>query len=314
QMLSKPPRANEMRVPIGRALPNLRLYVLDARLQPQPVGVWGEIYVGGVGVGRGYLGDAQKTAQAFVPDPWDREPGGRLYRTGDMGRYRANGVLEFGGRRDQQVKMRGYRIELGEIEQVISRCSQVRACVVAVSEEQLVAYVVLEAGASSEWEQALSTVQHMLPAYMVPSAVVVLDVLPLTASGKVDRQALPALAAGGQRPGYVEPRTGTEEQLAAIWGEVLVLEQVGINDNFFAIGGHSLQITRVLARVHEVFDVWLSVRSMFKNPTVAGMAASIQDIQTRSSTLRKKLPAPVSRETYRQKRVTFIQDRQQSDK
>jgi len=318
QLFSKPPRAHEMRMPIGRALPNLRLYVLDARLQPQPVGVWGEICVGGVGVGRGYLGDAPHTAQAFVPDLWSREPGGRLYRTGDLGRYRANGVLEFGGRRDQQVKMRGYRIELGEIEQVICACRQVRACVVALSgehpgSEQLVAYVVLAEGASGEWEQALSEVRHLLPEYMVPGAVVVLEELPLTASGKVDRQALAALEAGGRSTGYVRPRTELEEQVAAIWCEVLALEQVGVDDNFFAIGGHSLLITRVLARVHKVFDVWLSVRSMFKNPTIAGLAASIEDVQRRSSTLREKLPTPVSRETYRQKRVVLAQDRQSSD-
>jgi AMP-binding enzyme/phosphopantetheine binding protein len=213
------------------------------------------------------------------------------------------------------VKLRGYRIELGEIEQVISRCSQVRTCAVGVTgeaggSEQLVAYVVLEADTQGDWEQAFQEVKQVLPEYMIPSAVVVVDALPLTVSGKVDRQALAALAVKEQKASYVEPRTEAEKQLVEIWQEVLALKEVGVEDNFFAIGGHSLQITRVLARVHEVFDVWLSVRSMFKNPTIAGMAVSIQDVQVRSSTLRKKLPAPISRETYRQKRVTLIQDRQ----
>ena len=275
QVISRPPRAGETRVPIGRALPNQQLYVLDARLQPQPVGVWGEIYVGGAGVGRGYLGDGQRTAQAFVPDPWGREPGGRLYRTGDQGRYRANGVLEFGGRRDHQVKMRGYRIELGEIEQVICRCAQVRACVVTLhgeqpGAEQLVAYIVPGEEGSGEIEQALSEVRQVLPEYMVPTAVVMLEELPLTASGKVDRRALPAPSDGEQVAGYVGPRTELEERLVEIWREVLALERVGIYDNFFAIGGHSLLITRVLARVREMFEVWLSVRSVFKNQPLLG--------------------------------------------
>ncbi len=322
-MLGKSPRASETRVPIGRALPNLHLYVLDARMQPQPVGVWGEMYVGGVGVGRGYLGDALRTAQAFVPDPWSREPGGRLYRTGDLGRYRANGVLEFGGRRDQQVKIRGYRIELGEIEQVICRCSQVRACVVAVSaeksgSEQLVAYVVLEAGVDSEWEHALSTVRQELPEYMVPSVVVVLEALPLTTSGKVDRHALPALADAGRRIGYMGPRTPTEEQLVAIWREVLALEQVGVDDNFFAIGGHSLQITRVLARMRNLFQVTISLRTMFKNPTVAALAEIIQDeqrkiqgiedMQIMGNELRKQGLIPIARDAYRHKRSEVINE------
>ncbi|MEO7020518.1 MAG: phosphopantetheine-binding protein, partial [Ktedonobacteraceae bacterium] len=224
----------------------------------------------------------------------------------------------FGGRRDQQVKIRGYRIELGEIEQVICRCSQVQACVVALSGEQLVAYVVLEAGADGEWEQALSAVRQELPEYMVPNSVVVLEALPLTDSGKVDRHALPALADAGRRVGYVGPRTPTEEQLVAIWCEVLALEQVGVDDNFFAIGGHSLQITRVLARMRNLFQVTISLRTMFRNPTVAVLAAIIQDeqrktqgiedMQVMDNALRKQVLIPIARDAYRHKRSEIINE------
>ncbi|HEU5376093.1 MAG TPA: AMP-binding protein, partial [Ktedonobacteraceae bacterium] len=309
-VITRAPRAGETRVPIGRALANQQLYVLDARLQPQPVGVWGEIYVGGMGVGRGYLGDGQRTAQVFVPDPWSREPGGRLYRTGDVGRYRANGVLEFGGRRDQQVKMRGYRIELEEIEQVIGRRAGVRECVVTLHDGQLVGYVVLDKEAPEELELLLDDARHLLPEYMVPTSVVILEKMPLTASGKIDRKALPAPQASGLTAGYVGPRNELEEQVIAIWCELLTLEQIGVYDNFFAIGGHSLLIARVLARVRDTFQVVLPIRTMFKHPTIAELAEIIrskqekasEDMQSGGNEPRRQALVPIERAAYRQKR------------
>src|SRR6185369_6072783 len=225
--------AGAERVLMGRPIGNTQVYVLDGHLEPLPVGVAGELYIGGVGVGRGYAGQAELTAERFVPDPFSGEGGARLYRTGDLVRYDEDGELEFLGRVDQQVKLRGYRIELGESEAVVE-----------LSEERLVAYVVSDAQAGELREY----LKAQLPTYMVPSFFVALDELPLLPNGKLNRRALPA-PEGIATEEYVAPRTPAEELLAGLWARVLRVNRVGINDNFFELGGHSLLATQVIARV-----------------------------------------------------------------
>ncbi|HEX2188234.1 MAG TPA: phosphopantetheine-binding protein, partial [Longimicrobiaceae bacterium] len=256
--------------PIGRAIPDLRLYVLDPARRPVPIGVPGELYVGGAGVARGYLNRPELTAQRFVENPFGE---GRLYRTGDRVRWLADGTLEYLGRLDEQVKIRGFRIELGEIEARLAEHPGVREAVVLAREDvpgdrRLVAYVVGEV----EADALRAHVRQGLPEYMVPSAFVVLDRLPLTANGKVDRRALPAPELASAEERYVAPRTPTEEVLAGIWAEVLGIERVGVEESFFDLGGHSLLATRVVSRVRELFSVELPLRALFEGPTVAEMA------------------------------------------
>ncbi|HEU4559961.1 MAG TPA: amino acid adenylation domain-containing protein, partial [Longimicrobium sp.] len=266
------------RPPIGRPVPNTTAYVLDARGEPVPVGVPGELYVGGVGVTRGYLGRPGLTAERFVPDPFSTEGGARLYRTGDRVRWSARGELDFLGRVDEQVKVRGFRIEPGEIEGVLRRAEGVADCAVVArddipGEKRLVAYVVGDVEAGVLREHLL----RELPEYMVPSAFVFLETLPLTPNGKLDRKALPApeYAAGTDR--YVAPRTPVEEVLAEIWAETLRLERVGVEESFFELGGHSLLATRVVSRVRELLAVELPLRALFEGPTVAEVARRVED-------------------------------------
>ncbi|WP_326640386.1 amino acid adenylation domain-containing protein [Streptosporangium sp. NBC_01755] len=257
------------RTPIGRPVRNTQLYVLGDDLQPVPVGVSGELYVGGVGVGRGYLNDSARTAAVFVADPFG---GGRLYRTGDRVVYRPDGQLEFLERRDFQVKIRGHRIELGEIETVIRSADGVRNAVVTADRQRLVAYVVgqVEPGALQAHVAAL------LPDYMVPAVAVILDALPLTSNGKLDRKALPApdFTATAEGRGPRDPR---EEVLCALFAEVLDVDSVGIDDSFFDLGGHSLLAVRLISRVRGALGVELSVRDVFDAPTVAGLAGRMGD-------------------------------------
>ncbi|HYH79110.1 MAG TPA: amino acid adenylation domain-containing protein, partial [Longimicrobium sp.] len=268
------------RVPaIGRALENVRVYVLDAAGRPAPIGVPGELYVGGVGVARGYLGRPGLTAERFVPDPFGAAEG-RLYRTGDRVRWSAGGELEFLGRVDAQVKVRGFRIEPGEIEGALHRSEGVADCVVVAREDvpgekRLVAYVVGDVEAGALREHLL----RALPEYMVPSAFVFLETLPLTPNGKPDRKALPAPEYAADADRYVAPRTPVEEVLAGIWAEVLRLERVGVEESFFELGGHSLLATRVVSRVRELFDVELPLRALFEGPTVAELAVCVEEMR-----------------------------------
>jgi amino acid adenylation domain-containing protein len=260
---------------IGRPIAGARIQVLDARLRPVPVGVPGELCVGGAGVARGYAGRPSLTAETFVPDPFGAEPGARMYRTGDRVRWRPDGRIEFLGRMDQQVKVRGYRIELGEIEAALLARGGVREAVVVLhqapsGDRRLVGYVVGEDADAAGLRDALKA---ELPDYMVPAALVRLDALPLTPNGKLDRRALPAPEL--EADGYVAPRTPAEEVLAAIWAEVLGAPRVGVHDGFFDLGGHSLLATRVVSRVREAFRVELPLRALFEAPTVAELAARI---------------------------------------
>ncbi|MFI6495514.1 amino acid adenylation domain-containing protein, partial [Streptomyces sp. NPDC050564] len=257
-------------VPIGRPLPNVHMRVLDAELRPVPVGVVGELYVGGLGVARGYTGDSPRSAERFLPDPHG-EPGTRIYRTGDLARWRADGAVEFLGRIDDQVKVRGYRIELGEIRAALIAHPKVSDAAVTVTDDQrLVAYVV---GGADDLRDALGSV---LPEYMIPSTYIELDSIPLTANGKLDRRALPDPEAGAADT-YIAPRSEVEESIAAIWGQVLGLDKVGVEDNFFDLGGHSILAVRLISRLQTEYDLDLPVRVAFERPTVAQLAVEIED-------------------------------------
>jgi amino acid adenylation domain-containing protein/non-ribosomal peptide synthase protein (TIGR01720 family) len=264
---------------IGQPIPDLQLYILGPSLELLPVGIAGEIYVGGAGVSRGYLGRRELTAQRFIPDPFSDKPGSRLYRTGDLARQLPKGDIEYLGRIDHQVKIRGYRIELGEIEAALAEVPGVETAVVLAREDRpgekrLVAYVVPNGSASASTLR--ETLKTKLPGYMVPSAFVSLGALPLTPNGKIDRKALPAPDAPELDERYVAPRTPVEELLAGIWCEVLNLERVGIRHDFFDLGGHSLLATRVVSRIRSLFGVELPLRSMFERPTIERLATEIE--------------------------------------
>ena len=276
-------------VPIGRPIANSEIYILDAHLQPVPVGVTGELYIGGVGVGRGYHHHPELTAEKFVPHPWSQERGACLYRTGDLGRYLPDGIIEYLGRMDQQVKVRGYRIELGEIEAVLGQHPAIQevvvlACEDVPGEKHLVAYPVMLQGQTFTIGDLRTYLQDRLPAYMIPSAFVTLDALPLTPNGKVDRRALPKpdVVRLEREGAFVSARTSAEEVVAEIWAEVLPVEHVGIYDNFFELGGHSLLATRLIGRVRAVLQVEVPLRAVFETPTVAGLARQIEQIWRRS--------------------------------
>ncbi len=265
---------------LGRPIANTDFYVVDRSFKPVPVGVAGELLIGGEGISRGYLNRPELTAEKFVPHPFG-PPGSRIYRTGDLVRYRPSGELEFLGRIDHQVKVRGFRIELGEIEAVLSRHPEVRQAVVVVRDERLVAYLVGNFVAEAVPGDLREHLRKSLPDYMIPSAFVVLEALPLTPSGKVDRKALPApeVGAGVTEAEHVAPRGPVEELLAGIWEEVLRVERVGARDDFFALGGHSLLATQVVSRVRASLGVELPLQRLFEAPTVAGLARAVEEVR-----------------------------------
>lgn len=266
-------------MPLGRPIDNAQIYILDQELHPVPVGVTGDIYIGGAGLGRGYIGNPDLTAERFLPAPHNGRNGGRIYKTGDRGRYRSGGVIEYLGREDFQVKIRGFRIELGEIESRLAECAGVRQAVAVVHEDsqgekRLSAYVVFdEPGRKTAIDQLEQELKSKLPDYMLP-AIVELDRMPLTLNGKIDRRALPEPGRGNGQV-YVAPRTAIEESLAQIWSFVLKVERVGIRDNFFALGGHSLMAMQLMARVQEVFQIDIPLRRLFEHWTVEGLARAI---------------------------------------
>ncbi|HYO98625.1 MAG TPA: amino acid adenylation domain-containing protein, partial [Pyrinomonadaceae bacterium] len=307
---------------IGRPVNNARVYLLDKKLQPVPAGIAGELHIGGAGVARGYLNRAKLTAEKFIPDPFGTEAGARLYRTGDWARYLPDGNIEFLRRMDQQVKVRGFRIELGEIEAAIAGHAGVHETAVVMREDapedqRIVAYVVpkrAEAGTGAAGditaEKLRSHLAERVPGYMLPSAFVLLDEMPLAPSGKVDARALPAPDASRAEmsASFVMPRSPVEEVLAGIFGEVLKLERVGVNDNFFALGGHSLLATQVVARAREVFQRELPLRALFEAPTVAGLAAQVEALDASAQTASAPPPLrPVPRDG--ELPLSFIQQR-----
>ncbi len=271
-------------VPLGRSVRNVRLYVLDAHRQPVPTGVAGEIYVGGAGVGRGYRNLPELTGACFLADPFHGEGQARMYKTGDLGRWLANGSLEYLGRSDDQVKLRGFRVELGEIGASLARCDGVREAAVlarkdAPGEQRLVAYYVAEPGAEVEASALRRHMQAQLPEHMVPAAYVRLEHLPLTPNGKLDRRALPAPAADAYaRRRYVAPQGDVETMLAELWQDLLGVERVGRHDDFFELGGHSLLAMSLMARMDEL-GLSADVRVLFTQPTLAGLAAEVEPME-----------------------------------
>ncbi len=266
-------------VPIGRPIANTRVYVLDRQRQPVPIGVPGELYIGGDGVARGYLNRPELTTERFVPDPFGADPGARLYKTGDLVRYRPDGTLEFLGRLDDQVKIRGFRIELGEVEAALRRHPRVGDAVVVArgdtaGDRRLVAYVVPDGAAHLPPSTLQSFLRQKLPDYMVPSLFVTMDRLPLNPNGKVDRRALPA--PGAERPAleqtYVPPRSPCERRLVAIWERLLGVRPIGVTDDFFALGGHSLLAARLFAEIASEFGTHLPLASIFPDATIEHLA------------------------------------------
>ncbi|HEU4712838.1 MAG TPA: amino acid adenylation domain-containing protein [Pyrinomonadaceae bacterium] len=278
-------------VPIGKPIANTQLYVLDRGLQPAPAGVIGELYIGGAGVARGYIGRSDLTAEKFVPDPFSNESGARLYRTGDLVRYIADGNLEYLGRIDNQVKINGFRIELGEIEAVLNQHEAVReVCVVARAhdaDKQLVAYLVTVLGQTPTVSELRKFLKDQLPEYMIPASFVFLDTMPLTNSGKIDRAKLPQ--ASGERPKvdqeYVAPTTVVQQQIAAIWQEVLRLDKVGLYDNFFDLGANSLLMVRVRSKLLSDLGRDVAMLDLFKHTTIDSLAKFLSGEQEEDHSL-----------------------------
>jgi amino acid adenylation domain-containing protein len=274
----RPGRRVDPSVPIGRPIANTLAYVLDERMRPAPIGVAGDLYLGGAGLARGYLGRPELTAECFVPDPFGR--GTRLYRTGDRARFLRDGRLAFLGRRDDQVKMRGFRIEPGEVENVLDRHPDVaKAAIVArpdeAGERRLVAYVVPRESTSPTPASLRGWLAERLPEYLLPSLYVPLGALPLTPNGKLDRRALPEPTPDGEVLEPAPPRTPTEESVREIFADVLGRSRIGIQQSFFELGGHSLKAARLMARVNDAFGVTIPLRALFEHPTVAGVASQV---------------------------------------
>ncbi|HYE31499.1 MAG TPA: amino acid adenylation domain-containing protein [Methylomirabilota bacterium] len=270
-------------VPIGRPISNTEVYILDGEMNPTPVGIPGELYVGGDGLATGYLNRDDLTAQKFVQNPFGPE-GSRLYRTGDLCKFRADGAVEFVGRVDHQVKIRGFRIELGEIESVLATHTNVRECAVLAREDtpgekRLVAYIVAKQTPAPEADDLRRHIKSKLPDYMAPSAFVVLDKMPLTPNEKINRKALPApeKTRSAVEKNFIAPRDSTEQQLAKIWEKVLGVQPIGVADNFFDLGGHSLLAVRVFALIESRFEKKLPLATLFKAPTIAELAAVLRE-------------------------------------
>jgi len=287
-------------VPIGYPIGSTEVYILDRELELVPEGVWGELYIGGAGLARGYVNRPALTGERFVPHPFGAEGGERLYRSGDVVRWMRNGVVEFKGRADGQVKVRGYRIEVGEVEQVISRHPVVQDVIVLAREEregegkQLFAYVVAGDSQGVTPKELRAYVKERLPEYMVPAAFMLLDRFPLTPNGKVDAQALPSPGATNGEPGqtYEAPRNPVEETIALIWSELLHVERIGVNDNFFELGGHSIFVIQLLSRLNKTFGLDLPLRVIYDQATLAELALAViekQAEQADDAELRKLL-------------------------
>ncbi len=321
-------------VPIGKPFANTAIYILDQQQQPVPIGVAGELYIGGPGVARSYWKQPGLTAEKFIQ--WTTARGGEeekgqvvpplphsptpplLYRTGDLARYRSDGTIELLGRADTQVKLRGFRIELGEIEVALKQWTQVRDAVVSVHEvepgdQRLVAYVVPRAGELLQTSALRDHLRARLPVQMIPSAFITLEQLPLTPNGKVDRKALPAPtgAPTASQTSYVAPRTPTEETIANIWASLLKCERIGMHDNFFDCGGHSLLATQVVARIRDAFRLELPLRTLFETPTIAGLASVILEIIKTGRGRRAQALQPAANvnqppQSYAQQRLWFL--------
>ncbi|NJO14389.1 MAG: amino acid adenylation domain-containing protein [Thioploca sp.] len=303
-------------IAIGYPIANTQVYLLDSNLQRVPIGVPGELHIGGAGLARGYWNSPDLTAEKFIKNPFSNDPHSRLYKTGDLARYLPDGNIEFLGRIDNQVKIRGFRIELGEIEAVLASHPTIQEDVVVVQESEagekrLVAYLVPQLGQLIEPSELRAFLQEKLPDYMIPLAFVSLDHLPLTPNNKVDRRALSQFAiASYQLPKktFVAPRTEEEELLAGIWSQVLEVERVGVHDNFFELGGHSLLATQMMSRIRETFKIELPLRQLFESPTIAGLshkldATSYQTLLPSITSVDRSKMLPLS---FAQQRLWFL--------
>jgi amino acid adenylation domain-containing protein len=301
--------------PIGEAVAGARLYVLDAHGHLVPPGFPGELYAGGIVIGPGYANRAELTSERFVPAPFGGE--GLLYRTGDLVRLRADGNYEFLGRNDAQLKIRGFRVEPAEIELVLTRHAAVaQAAIVADDRQRLVAYVVAAAGATMDAAVLRAHVESTLPPYMLPSAFVVLDALPLTSNGKLNKRALPMpVFTDAAAPAQLAPRTATEDQLARIWRELLGLASVGITESFFDVGGHSLLATRLTSRILATFGVTIPLKRLFETPTIAGIAAMVDASgpRTPASAIPRAPRRPDMPCSFAQERLWYLSALQQHD-
>jgi acyl carrier protein len=308
--------AHDNASPIGGPIPDLQLQLLDANLEPVPVGVAGELFVGGPGVARGSLNRAELTAERFLANPFGT---GRLYRSGDLARARANRSLEFLGRIDDQVKVRGFRIELGEVQAVLNEHdgiaeSAVVAFEAAPGDTRLAAFVVpAGAEAAPAKAEALRTsvwsfLEERLPGFMVPASLTVLESLPLTQNGKIDRKALPVPTWEREdREAFVAPRSDTERVIAEIWQEILAVEEVGVHDNFFHLGGHSLLAARVLTQARKRLDVKLSVSALFEHPTVASLASTVDSLRVGAPEIAEVAPQAAGAEDSAAYPLSFTQ-------
>jgi amino acid adenylation domain-containing protein len=274
---------NFSRVTLGRPIANTQFYILDRHLQPVPVGVTGELHIGGLGLARGYLNRPELTREKFIANPFSAEPTSRLYKTGDLARYLPDGNIEFLGRIDNQVKIRGFRIELGEIESILAQHPAIQQAVVIAREDtpgdkRLVSYIVTANGSAISAHDLRSYLQHKLPDYMVPSAFVFLDSVPLTPNGKVDHNLLPSheRCRPDLKEIYVAPRNSTENKIATIWREALGIDKIGIYDNFFDFGGHSLLALKILKQLGEFYKLDFKTRWLFESPTVAQLAERLR--------------------------------------
>jgi len=291
-------------VPYGKPMKNQRLYVFDEALEPSPVSVPGQLYIGGIGLAKGYWRNPEKTAASFITHP---RTGERLYRTGDLGRFLPDGNIEFLGREDFRLKIRGFRIEAGEIEAALNQHPAVKASIVTAfgenhSQKRLVAYIVPQQNAVPATSQLRQFLSEKLPDYMVPSAFVMLEALPLSANGKVNREALPQPDAAIQAAKiFVAPRTSVEEMLARIWSEILGIDRVSVSDNFFELGGDSLLVTLLATKIRQFFQVDLCLRDLFEVQILSGIAEKISEIKSQKATIQESAIAPVSRAAYRRK-------------
>jgi acyl-coenzyme A synthetase/AMP-(fatty) acid ligase len=302
--LSEWKKSAAVTVPIGKPIANTRVYVLDVNRELVPVGVAGELYIAGAGVSAGYVGQPEMTAERFVADPF--KSGELMYKTGDLVRWLPEGVVEFLGRADDQVKIRGFRVELGEIEAALAAEAGVRQCVVIArarqenpDDKQVVAYVVLDRQQAATTDTLKQGLKDKLPDYMVPSAIVEMQKLPLTPNGKVDRKALPAPEERAAKE-YKAPATVTEELVAQIWEEVLKIEKISTDENFFDLGGHSLLATQVISRIRETFQLEVALRTMFESPVLRDFAVAVDEAKAKGPDSVASAPIKrVARQAYR---------------
>lgn len=305
-------------VPIGKPIANTTVYVLTADLEPVPVGVTGELYIGGDGLARGYMNRTKLTAEKFIPNPFSDEPGARLYKTGDLARYLTDGNIEFLGRKDHQVKIRGFRIELGEVEAVLNQHPLVQDVVVtsreyAHGDKRLIAYVVINKEASVNQDDLRGFLKRKLPEYMLPSSFMMLDKLPLSSNGKVNRSALPEpeYDAPESEEIFIRPMNYVEESLSEVWADVLGIKRVSLKDNFFDMGGHSLLATQVISRVRNIFQLDVALRSLFESLTLESFARSVEEAIKAGQTMNAPplVPAPRGAElplSFSQQRLWFL--------